>query len=127
MAGLWRKPPGAGSARGRKRRKGAKPVRRAVPARDANCNTICLLPSEVACRFATPGNAMTPIDRLRASTVVDGQPALELGSLDDIRGATKGGMDPSGALAARLDLTSLQAARQLAFGMDSCAARPFTS
>ena len=29
--------------------------------------------------------------------VVDGQPALEVGSLEDIRGATKGGMDPSGA------------------------------
>ena len=46
---------------------------------------------------------MCPNDRLRACTVVDGQPALELGSLEDIRSATKGGMDPSGAVAAHLD------------------------
>ena len=39
-------------------------------------------------------------DGLRARAVVDGQPALELGSLGDIRSATKGGMDPSGAAAA---------------------------
>ena len=36
--------------------------------------------------------------------VIGGQPALELGSLEDIRSATKGGMDPSGTAAAAFSL-----------------------
>jgi len=61
-----------------------------------HATALCVLPSALTSPLAAPGNHV-PSDRVRACAVVDGQPALELGSLEDIRSATKGGMDPSGA------------------------------